>query len=242
MHQYEERVRTVLTIGDLFPKIQRLDRSARSPTRSARSSVRATGRPDPLGAVVEPFSRSLGTVVDPLLLVAVRSGMPITPSPEDLCAIEACREAARRYCRGVDRLDAEEMRSAYWPDATDDHGSFVGNAWEFVDHCMTSHRRWRFTMHTIFNHTVELDGPAGARGEVYNLSWLERIDTAEIDLWFGRYLDRYERRGDEWRIIERVCVHEGDRTLPPGTPMGIAADLFRQGDSDRDTPGRPLGP
>ena len=51
-----------------------------------------------------------------------------TPTVEQLLATEACREAARRYSYGVDRLDAEVMKSAYWPDATDDHGVFVGNA------------------------------------------------------------------------------------------------------------------
>ena len=162
-------------------------------------------------------------------------------SPEDLATVEACRDLARRYCYGVDRLDAETMKSAYWPDATDDHGTFVGNAHEFVDHCMTSHLRWKWTMHTIFNHRVELDDDTHARGEVYNISYLERRDTGEIDMWFGRYLDQYERRGDEWRISERVCVHEGDRTLAAGSPMPIDASAFRQGDFDRPANGRPIG-
>lgn len=168
--------------------------------------------------------------------------MATPPTPEQLGHIEACREVARQYCRGVDRLDADCMRAAYWPDATDDHGTFVGNAHEFVDHCMTSHRRWAWTMHTIFNHTVALE-PDGlhARGEVYNISLLQR-PTGELDTWFGRYLDRYERRGDDWRIIERVCVHDGDRTEPAGTPMPMAAELFRQGSFDRPSTGRPVGP
>lgn len=38
--------------------------------------------------------------------------MPVPPTVEELLAAEACREAARRYCRGVDRLDPDEMRSA----------------------------------------------------------------------------------------------------------------------------------
>ena len=49
--------------------------------------------------------------------------MPLPLTPEQLCDVEACREAARRYSRGVDRLDAECMKSAYWADATDDHGN-----------------------------------------------------------------------------------------------------------------------
>jgi len=135
------------------------------------------------------------------------------------------------------------MRSAYWPEATDDHGTFVGNAYEFVDHCMESHKRWAWTMHSIYNHVVELEpDQTHARGEAYNITTLQRLDTGELDVWFGRYLDHYERRGNEWRIIERVCVHEGDRTFPAGTPMPMATDKFRQGSWDRPAGGRPVGP
>ncbi len=168
--------------------------------------------------------------------------MPTPMTPEQLCAVEACRDAARRYSRGVDRLDPECMKSAYWPDATDDHGTFVGNAHEFVDHCMVSHRRWAWTMHTIFNHIVELDDDGDhARGEAYNISYLQRPE-GELDIWFGRYLDRYEKRSGEWRIIERVCVHHGDRTAPAGAPMPIGSDQFRQDDWDRPAAGRSVGP
>lgn len=169
--------------------------------------------------------------------------MPLVPSVEQLADLEACREAARRYSRGVDRLDPDEMRAAYWPEAVDEHGRFQGNAWEFVDYCMTGHDRWRFTMHTIYNHTVELDDDGRhARGEAYNVTWLRRADEDLLDVWFGRYLDRYEKRGDEWRILHRVCVHEGDLTVDAGTPMPIRADAYTQGSFDRRTPGRPLGP
>lgn len=169
--------------------------------------------------------------------------MPRQPSPEELCAIEACRESARRYSHGIDRLDGDCMKSAYWPEATDDHGSFVGNAHEFVDHCMESHRRWAWTFHTIYNHTVELDADGShARGEAYNVSYLEDGDSGELAVWFGRYLDRYEKRGPEWRIIERVCVHEGDRLEPRRATMPIPAEKFRQGSFDRPSTGRPVGP
>ena len=40
---------------------------------------------------------------------------------------EAIRECLYRYCRGVDRLDAEMVRSAYWPDVVDTHLGFTGN-------------------------------------------------------------------------------------------------------------------
>ena len=49
-----------------------------------------------------------------------------------------------------------------------------------------------------------------------------------LDLWVGRYLDKYEKRGDEWRIIERVCVHEGTHSAPVNA-MEFDTSNFRQG-------------
>ena len=152
---------------------------------------------------------------------------------QQLSDLQAIRECAQRYCRGVDRLDAAEMKSAYWPDATDDHGVFVGNAMEFVDHCMTSHRRWRSTNHCIFNHhiTLHADG-LHAHGEIYNVTYLFQDDVPLMDTWHGRYLDQYEKRGDEWRILARVCVHEASHSSRI-EPMQIDAAAFRQGGFDR---------
>jgi len=163
-------------------------------------------------------------------------------TPEQLSDIECIRDAIKRYCRGVDRLDEDLMKSAYWPEATDDHGVFVGNAMEFVEMCMVSHLRWRSTNHCIFNHSVELD-PDGihARGEAYNVTFLFQLDDDVLDTWYGRYLDVYEKRDDEWRILERVCVHEGT-TTGLVSKMAIDSPSFRAGSFDRPSSGRAIGP
>ena len=134
------------------------------------------------------------------------------------------------------------MRSAYWPDATDEHGSFNGNAFDFVEHCMVAHLRWRSTMHCVLNHLVELDGDSQARGEAYNVTYLFRADEPVVDTWWGRYLDRYEKRGDDWKIIHRVCVNEATMTTPIEQTMPIKSELYRPGSFDRPNDGRPLGP
>lgn len=163
-------------------------------------------------------------------------------TPEQLSDLECIRNVARRYCRGVDRLDEAEMKSAYWPDATDDHGTFQGNAWEFVEYCMVGHLRWRSTSHCIFNHMIELDEDGQhARGEVYNVTYLLQKEADVLDTWHGRYLDVYQKRDKHWRILERVCVHEHTRSESV-SPMGIDALKFRQGDFDRPAGGRTLGP
>jgi hypothetical protein len=153
-------------------------------------------------------------------------------SAQQLSDLQCIRDACLRYCRGVDRLDADIMKSAYWADATDCHGVYDGNAWDFADFCMEAHLPWRGTMHCMLNHSITLEGEGRASGEIYNVTYLFK-DGGEQDTWYGRYLDEYEKRDGEWRIMRRVCVHEstGNSTQPP---MEIAAEQFRQGAEDRN--------
>jgi hypothetical protein len=98
-------------------------------------------------------------------------------------------------------------------------------------------------MHCVFNHTIEFDDDGvHARGEAYNVSHLFRGDMPTFETWYGRYLDRYEKRGDEWRIIHRVCVHEGSTVQPTPETMPIDFGAFRSGSFDRPSSGRPVGP
>lgn len=159
---------------------------------------------------------------------------------DQLVAREAIRECAFRYSRGVDRLDAELMKSAYWPEATDDHGRFIGNGHEFAERVVGTHDRWAASMHCVYNHSIEFDDDAHARGEIYNVTYLVAKDGGPWSVWLGRYLDRYERRGDEWRIIHRTCVHEATTTVDA---VPIAGDMskFRTGDADRPRGETPLG-
>jgi hypothetical protein len=41
-----------------------------------------------------------------------------TQKVTELSAHDQIRQVAARYARGVDRLDGDLMKSAYWPDAT----------------------------------------------------------------------------------------------------------------------------
>jgi hypothetical protein len=165
------------------------------------------------------------------------------PTVEQLLAAESCREAARRYSYGIDRLDVDTCKSAFWPDATDVHGANDGNAWEFFDKVVPSHARWTFTMHSIYNHQVDVDaGGDTARGEMYCITNLFRAEEREMSTWYGRYQDAYERRGDEWRIIRRICVHHGTTVEPDVDPMAIDAAPYRQAAFDRPAAGRPIGP
>lgn len=127
-----------------------------------------------------------------------------------LLAKQAIYDVLCRYCHGIDRCDIEVLQSAYWPDATDTHGTFNGNAWEFAEYIVANMRSGlKRSMQKIGNAYIELD-PDGehARGETYVLAYLQADgpDGLQDRIVAGRYLDRFERRGGEWRILDRLYV------------------------------------
>jgi hypothetical protein len=127
------------------------------------------------------------------------------------------------------------MKSAYWAEASDDHGTYVGRAWPFVDHCMALHRRWRSTSPGIYHHSIDLDEDGlHERGEIYNITYLFHKEDDGLDTWHERYLDCYEKRGLEWRILTASAFMKAHTQKTK--PMLIAAEKFRQGDFDRNDP------
>src|SRR5215469_3641262 len=67
-------------------------------------------------------------------------------------------EVLMRYCRGIDRCDAELLESVYHPDATDNHGQFVGKASDFITWALEGLKRDLNTKHYVTNELIELSG------------------------------------------------------------------------------------
>ena len=133
-----------------------------------------------------------------------------------------------RYCRGIDRLDLELVRSCYWPDATDSHGGFSGTRDEFVAWVETLLARFESTSHFVGNLLVELAGDA-AVVETYAIA-LHRSGEpkASLNLIIGvRYLDRFEKRSGAWKIARRVCVTEWSRVDDAAGRFPITAGQVR---------------
>ena len=143
-----------------------------------------------------------------------------------------------RYCRGVDRADAALIRSVYHDESFDDHGYWKGPGQEFgdfiVDRLTAAALR---TTHAVANELIKLDGDR-AHVETYVFAYLWRADGTggeSLDLFAGRYVDRFERRGGRWAIARRTVVHDWSCTpqvLPPA--LGLPVDAFVQGRRDRD--------
>jgi hypothetical protein len=121
-----------------------------------------------------------------------------------------------RYCRGVDRNDRTALERVYWPDSVDDHVHVKLAGPDYVEHVLKATTGMR-TAHHIGNMLVEFDSPTLARCESYFLALHEMPATngaLDFVALSARYLDRFEKRGDEWRIRERTLVFDFQQTLP----------------------------
>jgi len=121
-------------------------------------------------------------------------------------AREEIRDLLARYCRGVDRMDADLIASAYHPDAIDEHGitQFTG---ETVGAGIVAlMQSARFSMHHVTNQLIQLHDDDHAGCETYYVVWQTIPDEGGEQLLhvLGRYVDRLERRDGEWRIAHRA--------------------------------------
>lgn len=129
-----------------------------------------------------------------------------------------------RYCRGVDRFDRDLLLSAYHPDAVDDHGTFVGSPEDFWEWVQNIHGAEQLrTMHSIANHTCDIDGDI-AHAETYCLYFGSNRDHT-VDFCGNRYIDRLERRDGVWKIAVRVCVVD---FFAPLADPSIMPEYFRK--------------
>jgi hypothetical protein len=126
---------------------------------------------------------------------------------------QAIRDAIMRYCRGCDRLDEDLITSAYHPDATDERSGQLATGAVIGSETVASlTKMFRSTNHQIGTQLIEVRGDSAA-AESYNagshvLHSGQRLQT------LGRYVDKFERRDGEWKIIQRIVVTDEMELLP----------------------------
>lgn len=127
------------------------------------------------------------------------------------------REVVYGYCRGIDRRDLDRVRACYHPGATDHHGSFSGTVDEYIVWVDGLLERYEFTMHLVGNVLIELDESGDcAAAETYGVSLHRSTDPRPyMNLATGfRYIDRFERRDEAWKIAERTAIGEWSIQIP----------------------------
>ncbi len=131
---------------------------------------------------------------------------------EDLNALldrENIRDCLARLARGEDRRDPDMITAAYWPDAVNDYGVWSGDFPAYLAWVVPGADAIKVTQHVLGQSLIVLDGDT-ARVETHVSSY-HRVDMGAGDrdtIIGGRYLDRLEKRGGEWRIAERTLIYD----------------------------------
>lgn len=163
----------------------------------------------------------------------------------ELLAKQEITELLYRYCRGVDRLDMDLVRSCYHPDATDSHGTFEGTVDEYLEWSERLLRRYTGSVHTVLNVLVRVDAKSEASADGGTVEWarseahgIARHWTVggppELNLSVGfRFIDDVTRRdGGPWLISRRVATTEWVRE----EQFRPFDERFLRGSRDRSDP------
>jgi hypothetical protein len=146
---------------------------------------------------------------------------------EALADRAAITDLIYRYCRSMDRIDAELGYSIWHEDATADYGPEVyqGSGRGFIDFVCEQHRKTLTHVHQVTNILIDLDGDR-AGSESYVVSDLRAGQGAQvkhITTW-GRYIDEWARRDGRWGIVKRIAIRDfaemRDVTPAPLPPRG----------------------
>ena len=148
----------------------------------------------------------------------------VVPNPEETADRLAITEVIHTHSRGVDRASEAILKSCYWEDAEVDYGSYKGVAWTFCETLPKAISRYEATQHTITNILIKQDGnQAAVESYVTAYHYMAREEGDTELTYLGRYLDRFERRGNAWRIAFRHVVQDWHQNTA--------------GTFDRDNPG-----
>lgn len=139
---------------------------------------------------------------------------------DELIGRERIRDCLARYCRAVDRQDFALLRSCYWDDAVDDHAIFVGTVDEFVEYALASLATMVHTRHTIGQSLISITGNMAAVETHLTAYHRVHAEGGIRDFTLGgRFVDRFEKRDDDWRLIHRVLVADWI------SPLSVSEDI-----------------
>lgn len=154
-------------------------------------------------------------------------------SAAEIADLECLGRLVATYSRAIDRRDFALLRSLYHDDAVEQHGEmFSGSPDDYVAFVAGALAGYAATAHYVANTLFELDGDV-AEGETYKINYHRTHGPEAREVITGsRSLDRFARRGGEWRFARRFVVLDWARTQPAdaaayddfaaGSPHGTA--------------------
>jgi ketosteroid isomerase-like protein len=128
------------------------------------------------------------------------------PGLQTLLDEAAIRGVVVRYCRALDDRDWSALADVFVPDAT----AWLGGD-PLLEGLPSIEGRIRAVLepldgsqHMVGNHEVSVDGDTAAHRCYFHAQHIRRrAEGGPHYVVAGRYIDRFERRPEGWRIVER---------------------------------------
>lgn len=133
---------------------------------------------------------------------------------------EAIRDAIAAYAHAIDRRRWDMMERLFHPDATFGFGPIEGDWQAFVAQARTIIDACLATQHQLGQTLIGFDDADTAHAETYMTathivpagypatSVFPDRGEAYSAVIAGRYVDRFEKRGGEWRIARRQGLYD----------------------------------
>lgn len=140
------------------------------------------------------------------------------------------RDVLLRYCRAIDRSDAELLLGVFHEDATFD----TGHGEPVPPNTIISALGPATATHLLTNSLIEVEGNvAVAESYFTSFTQLVRHDGPYTRVRAGRYLDRFERRDGSWKIAKRILVDDWTRLdRVTATVEGVGTNAGRRSRED----------
>ncbi len=137
-----------------------------------------------------------------------------TATHEQLADRLAIQDVLHLHSRGLDRLDKDAIQCAYWPEAEVDYGSYKGSAHVFAELVVGAlGQAYELTRHCLSNTLLNVAGNSAWSESSVNAAHLLPGAREEL-LFYGRYLDKLEKRDAQWKILHRQVVMDWSKRLP----------------------------
>ena len=108
---------------------------------------------------------------------------------------------------------------------------FRGPYPEFVAHCARNWGKGSEAKHLLWPARVALNGNRATSETSVAILVRQTIEGVDVDLTSqGRFLDRIEKRGGAWRMVERAALYEKDR-LDPVQPSAAFDAIMAKSDA-----------
>src|SRR5262245_23290206 len=139
---------------------------------------------------------------------------------------QACAELILSWGFYRDQGKWPELLATFTPDGQISVSWFSGSFSEFVERCRKAFGAGQRSKHQIFPSLVRVAGERALAETNIVILVRQMIDGVLADMTsYARFLDRLERRGGRWAIVERTAIYERDR-LDPVEPSEAFAKLF----------------